>query len=292
MSVATGSTTSALLNTAGLSGAQVGAEVLLDLPNKSVFMGQGGPALIKGYSVANGYTLSAPVIAGRSTTSRTRGTDDNNELTFSALSGTAVQFTKQSVYDAWQLDDMQYNDMRPEELRSLILGGTEQSVFALRNSVDAAVLGLYSSAAYSVGGGGVNFAIDALAEAKKRLKVGNAQGRIYAVLPATQDDKLSTCDELTRYDARGEGRTMVDGTDAYKWQGIEIFTSGNCPTSGGVAHGLVFSEAGIRAVFRDLPKVSAWYQEERNSHRLKVVMDWAYANSFSDWIVDFQTTDA
>ena len=291
MAVLTGSSTAALFNTAGLSVAKYGLDILLDLPNLSVFMGQGQPSsLMKAYSVANGYTLHAPVMSGRSATARTAGTDDNNTITFSALSGTAVTFTPNFSYDAWAIDYQTMNKMTTQELAASLIAAREQSTLALKNVVDAAMLGLYSSATYDVGGAGADVTIGMLAEAKRRLEVANAPKPYYCVLPATQDDVLSQMDELNRVDIRGDNGTILNG-DKYRWHGIDIYVTGNCPTASSITHGLMFSAQALKAVFRDLPTIKAWDQENQFSYQMAVYMDWAYAVSFADWIVDINVQE-
>ncbi len=70
-----GHITTSLLSTAGLSPDQYGLEILPDLPNRSVFMGQGGPALVDAYSIGMGSTLYAPVLGARTVTAVTRGSE-------------------------------------------------------------------------------------------------------------------------------------------------------------------------------------------------------------------------
>jgi hypothetical protein len=280
--------TTSLLNTAGLSPNQYGLDVLLDLPNRSIFLGQGAPRLIQSYSIAEGSTLYAPLLSGRSATAIVRGSEPA-ALTYTAISGTAVSFTKRFTYDALQIGYATLNDMPPANLAAFLNGYKNLATRALANDVDSQVLGLYSTATNNVGGAGASFTISALASAIKFLEVANAPRPYYAVLPATQWAALAQTDELVRFDIRGEGNTIVNGT-GFRYQGVDIFVTGNVPTSAGTAHGLVFSEAGIIATFRDLPGVKDWDEPNTASRKMALFLDWAYANSFADWIVDFQTT--
>lgn len=284
-------TTTALLNTAGLSPNQYGLDVLLDLPNRSVFMGQGAPRLISSYSIGQGSTLYAPVVSARTASAITRGSEPAN-LTYQAIAGTAATFTKRFTYNALSIGYGSLNDMPPEQLAATLRAYQFQATRALANDVDTQVLGLWSSAAAgnTVGGGAVDFTIGNLADAIKLLEVANAPRPYYAVLPATQWDHLATTDELVRFDIRGEGSTIVNGT-GFRYHGCDIFVTGNCPTGGGIAHGLVFSSEGVIMTVRDLPGVKDWDDPDTASRRLAIFLDWAYANSFSDWIVDFQTRD-
>lgn len=281
-------TTTALLNTAGLSPNQYGLEVLLDLPNRSVFMGQGAPRLINSYSIGQGSTLYAPVVNGRTARAITRGSEPA-QLTFDAIGGTAASFTKRFTYNALSVGYGSLNDMPPEHLAATLTAYQTQATRALANDVDSAILGLYSSASSNVGGTGAEFSIGALASAIELLEVANAPRPYYAVLPASQWAALAQTDELVRFDIRGEGNTIVNGT-GFRYQGVDIFVTGNCPTSSGTAHGLVFSQEGIIMTVRDLPGVKDWDDPESACRRMAIFLDWAYANSFSDWIVDFQTT--
>lgn len=281
-------TTTSLLNTAGLSPNQYGLDVLLDLPNRSIFMGQGAPSLIQSYSIGEGSTLYAPLLAGRSATAITRGSEPS-ALTYTAISGTAASFTKRFTYDALQIGYGTLNDMPPANLAAFLNAYRFQAGRALANDVDTQILGLYASASSNVGGTGADFSIGALASAIELLEVANAPRPYYAVLPASQWSAIAQTDELVRFDIRGEGNTIVNGT-GFRYQGVDIYVTGNCPTSAGTAHGLVFSERGIIMTVRDLPGVKDWDDPDKASRCMALFLDWAYANSFSDWIVDFQTT--
>lgn len=280
-----------LLNTAGLSPDQYGLDVLLDLPNRSVFMGQGGPMLIKSYAIEKGNTLYAPTLGARSATAVTRGASETTAMTFTAISDSAVSFTKRFAYDAWEIGYPTLNDMPPAHLRATLLGLREQATMALKNDFDSQMLSLYSSAANTVGSSGVDFSVANLAEAIKLLEVANAPRPYAAVLPSTQWDHLAASDELIRFDIRGETSPIVTGT-GFRYFDVNIYTTGNVPTAAGAAHGLVFSRDGIIAAIRDFPVVKEWDEPEDFAMRMAIYVDFAYANSFSDWIVDFATSDA
>lgn len=276
-----------LLGTAGHAPDQFGREIVMDMPNQSVMI-----PLVQAYQIEKGETLTAPLTSARSLTSITRGSGETNSISFTAISDTGKTFTKAAAYDAFELGYPTLNDIPADRLAAEVSALKQQSTWACANNVDAALLGLYSSASANVGGGGVDFSIDLLAEAIKALKSANAPGRLFAVLPNTQWDHLAQTDELVRFDVRGEGNTIVNGT-GFRYHGVDIFTTGNVPTSGGVAHGLVFSEYGIRLAMRDMATVKEW-EEPANlaGYRCLVYLDYAYFNSFTDWIVDFQTTDS
>jgi len=293
-----GHISTSLLNTAGISPDQYGAEILLDLPNNSVMLGGNRPdpgvpgsPIVDAYAIAAGSTLYAPKLGARSATSITRGSEPTS-LTYSQISDTAGSFTKSAAYDAWSIPYTVVNDVPAERLAAELGGIRRQSAMAMGNSIDSSLLGLYSSAANAVGSSGVEFTIDNLAAAIKYLEVANAPKPYYAVLPSTQWDHLARTDELTRFDIRGEGGTLVNGT-GFRFQGVDIYTTGNVPTASGAAHGLVFSRMGIRVAIRDNVMVREWEEPQAfAAMRGLVFLDFAYLNSFTDWIVDFATTDS
>lgn len=280
-----------VLGTAGLSPDQFGAEIVLDLPNKSVFMGQGGPALVNSYLIAQGETLSVPKIGARTLTAVTRGTNETAAITFNTISDTAATFTKRFAYDAWEVGYPTRNDMPPDRLASTLNGVKEQATMAIANDVDSQLLSLYASASSNVGGAGADFSIGALAEGIEKLKVANAPGPYYAVLPSTQWAVLAQTQELIQYSIRGVQSPIAQesGDIAFNYAGVKIFTTGNVPVATGTAHGLIFSAWGIRMAIRDMATVKEW-EEPANlaAVRMLVFEDFAYVNTFSDWIVDFQ----
>lgn len=284
--------TTSLLSTAGYAADQFGLDSLLDLPNNSVFMGSGqGFSLVSVSNIGPGASLYLPVMGARTVTARTRGTSDNSDITATAIGDSKKSFTKRFVQDAIVFDQMALNDLDPARLRLHIDDWGAQARMAMGNDVDNTFLSLYSSAANTVGSAAGDFTIDALAEAKKLLRAANAPGPYFAVLPATQDDHLALTDELNRFDIRGNGDTAVNGPVngiKYRWQGVDIYTTGNCPTASNVAYGLVFSMQGIKAQFRNVPTIEEWREGKEMSTYLNMYMDYIYMNTFNDWIVAFQ----
>ena len=263
----------------------------MDLPNESVMLGGGGGALVNAIEVPKGEVLSLPLMGARtvSTRARTGTTDEGTQITFEALSDTAGTFTKRFSYNALAIGYEALNDMEPDRLAASIAAHRAQMLPALGNDIDVQLLGLYTSASANVGSGGGNFAIGDLSEAIRRLRVANAPRPYVAVLPETQWDHLASTDELTRFDIRGESNVPNGG--AFRYQGVDIFTTGNVPTASNVAHGLVFSKAGIRLVMRDEATVKDWDDPDSFSMKLAIYQDFVYINTFTDWIVDFQTID-
>jgi len=289
-----GVSTTTILNGIGLSLNQVSADIMLDMPNNSVFLGQGGPALIDAAVIPAGATLSQRTLTARSATARTRGTDDGKAITFSALAGSKGSYTKRFAYDAFYLDYAARNDMSDAEYRQTIDAWIDAGKRALANDFDSQILALYSSAASSTGGAGIDVTTALLAEARKLLLVANAPrpNEYFAVLPATQDDKLAQIAELNNANVRGGGSAPMVTNEQYSFHKMRIFTTGNVPTATSIAHGMVGSPDGVKVAIRDMPTVKIWDDPDTLSWKHAIYMDWAYVNTFNDWIVDFQTTDA
>jgi hypothetical protein len=278
-----------ILATAGHLPDTWGAEIALDLPNKSVMM-----PLVEAYSMAPGDTMSLPKMGARTVTARVRGAgnDEGEAVVFSALSDTAATFTKRAAYDGMAYDYLAINDLGPERLSASVNAHKDQAVRAMANDLDAQLLSLYSSASANVGGAG-DFAASDLAEAIRLLQVANAPTPYYAVLPATQWDHLAADSSIVQSQIRGDAviPTSAGLTDGFNYHGVRIFTTGNVPTASSVAHGLVFSSAGIRLIMRSAPTIKDWDDPDTMSLKTLIWQDFAYTNSFSDWIVDFQTVD-
>ena len=279
-----------LLRTAGHLPDTWGAEIALDLQNKSVMM-----PLVESYSMEPGDTMNMPVLGGRTVTARVRGSGQNegDAITFQALSDSDVAFTKRAGQNALALDVLAVNDLGPARLSATLMAHRTQATASLANDIDTQLLGLYSSAASNVGSGVGDFAVADLAEAIRLLQVANAPTPYYAVLPATQWDHLAADSAIVESQIRGDAviPTSAGLTDGFNYHGVRIFTTGNVPTASNVAHGLVFSSAGIRLIMRSSAVVDDWYDEGTMSHKLNIWQDFAYLNSFSDWIVDFQSID-
>jgi len=295
MAVATGWSGQTLLGTAGHSPDVWAREIVLDLPNKSVMLGGGsGAALINAIEVPKGQVLSLPKLGGRTVSTRDRSTTaadnvDGGTPTYAALSDTAGTFTKRFSYNALALGYEALGDMGPAELSMSLQAHRDQMLMALANDIDAVTLALYSSATYDVGSPIGDFQIADLAEAIRRLEVANAPGPYKCVMPNTQWDHLAQTDELTRFDIRGES-PVPNGT-GFRYHGCDIFTTGNTTTASNIAHGLVFSPEAIRLVMREGVVVKDWDDPNTFSQKLAMYQDYAYVNTFTDWIVDFQTID-
>lgn len=275
-------TTTALMVTAGLTQDEAALEVMLDLPEKSLFLGMGGPQNCRVVNIPKGDDLTMPIVSGRAPGARSRTTNTTADLSFTALSGTAATFTKSYEYDAFELSFQARNDISDQKLGLLVQASLDQSKMGAGNNIDASILGQYSSATYSVGSAASDFSIAALAEAKQRLKVAHAPGRYICVMPATQDAAISQIDELTRFDIRGDGSTVVNGV-GYRWQGIDIYTSSNCTSQ----HGIVASVDNLMLVMRMMPEIHEWVAENQGAYRWALHMDYAYGLGFADWIVNF-----
>ena len=279
-----------LLRTAGHLPDTWGAEIALDLPNKSVML-----PLAQSYSMAPGDTMNMPVMGARTVVQRDRGSgqEEGDTLTFGALSDSDVAFTKRAAYNAMALDYLAVNDLGPQRLAASVAAHQEQAVRALANDIDAQVLGLYSSATYNVGSGVGDFASADLAEAIRRLQVANAPPPYYAVLPATQWDHIASDSSIVQSQIRGDSVSPSSAglSDGFNYHGVRIFTTANVPTATNVAHGLVFSSAGIRLIMRQSPTIKDWDDPQTMSLKTLIWQDFAYLNSFADWIVDFQTID-
>ena len=279
-------TTTSVLSTAGLSPNQYGTEVALDAANKSVMR-----PLVRTYNIAKGNTLYIPKVGTRSVTKRVRGTNDADNVTYAALSDTAVTFSKTFAVDALEISYESLNDMPAAHLAAWLNAEKSQMGSAVANQFDADTLGLYSVASDNVGDSSSNVSGAMLKEAIKALRVANAPGPYFIVLPETQWDHLADIDELTRFDVRGEGDTMQN-RQAFKLHGVMIFTTGNVPTAAGTSHGLAFSGEGIAAAMRDEIVIKEWDNPNNFTQRIAAYTDYAYANTFADWIVDIQTTTA
>lgn len=278
-----------LLRTAGHLPDTWGAEIALDLPNKSVMI-----PLVDAYSMAPGDTMNMPVLGGRTVTARSRGAgnEEGDQITFEALSDSDVAFTKRASYNALAIDQLAANDMGPEKMNASLAAHRAQAVPALANDLDSQLLSLYSSASTNVGGAS-DFAASDLAEAITLLQVANAPGPYYAVLPATQWDHIAADPSIVQSQIRGDAviPSSAGLNDGFNYHGVRIFTTGNVPTATSIAHGLVFSSMGIRLIMRSAAQVDDWYDADTMSYKLNIWQDFAYLNSFSDWIVDFQTND-
>ena len=289
MAAGTGWAHTGLLSTAGHLPDAWGAEIALDLPNKSVMM-----PLVEAYSMAPGDTMSLPKMGARTVTARVRGSgqDEGEAVVFSALSDTAATFTKRAAYDGMAYDYLAINDLGPERLAASVNAHKDQAVRAMANDLDTQLLSLYSSASTNVGGAS-DFAAADLAEAIRLLQVANAPTPYYCVLPATQWDHLAADSSIVQSQIRGDAviPTAAGLTDGFNYHGVRIFTTGNVPTASSIAHGLVFSSAGIRLIMRSAPTIKDWDDPDTMSLKTLIWQDFAYTNSFSDWIVDFATND-
>ncbi len=280
-----------LLRTAGHLPDTWGAEIALDLPNKSVML-----PLVESYSMAPGDTMNMPVMGARTVVQRDRGSgqEEGDTLTFGALSDSDVPFVKRAAYNAMALDYLAVNDLGPERLAASVNAHKDQAVRSLANDIDAQLLSLYSSAANSVGSGVGDFASADLAEAIRLLQVANAPTPYYFVGPATQWDHIAADSSIVQSQIRGDAviPTSAGLTDGFNFHGVRIFTTGNVPTASNVKQGLVFASAGIRLIMRQSPTIKDWDDPQTMSLKTLIWQDFAYLNSFSDWIVDFQTIDS
>ncbi len=247
--------------------------------------------MVNAIEVPKGEVLSLPLMPGRTLSTRPRsGTgNDGQDITFEALSQSAGTFTKRFSYNAMAVSYEALNDMEPDRLAMSIAAHKSQMMAALANDIDTRMLGLYSTASTNVGSGTGDFAIADLAAAIQKLESANAPKPYFAVLPATQWDHLATTDELTRFDIRGE--SPVPNGGGFRYHGVDIFITGNVPVASSVAHGLVFSKEGIRLVMRDQVTVKDWDDPDTFSQKLAMYQDFAYVNTFTDWIVDFKTVN-
>lgn len=283
--MATDNTYTSLLSTAGLSPNQYGLEVALDAANKAVMM-----PLVTMYPIPKGASLYIPKVGARSAAEITRGADETDAITYKNITDTAASFTKKFSYDALEMGYATLNDLPPAHLAATLNAVKAQMGSALANDVDSSLLGLYASASSNVGSSGDNVTYDLLIEAIRKLRVANAPGDYFIVLPETQWDHLAKIDELIRYEVRGEGSAITNGT-MFKLFGVSIFCTNNVPTAAGAAHGLAFSRGGIALAVRDMVTVKEWDEPNNFAYRLAVFSDYAYANTYTDYIVDFITTD-
>jgi hypothetical protein len=282
----TGVTTTALLSTAGLSPDQYGLQVAIDAANKSVML-----PLIRRYMIPEGSTLYIPKVGTRSATARTRGTDDSEQITFTALDDSAVSFTKKWTYDALAKSWATINDMPPANLAAWLNAERVQMGAALANQLDADILGLHASATTSVGSNAVDVSLPLLVEAIKALRVANAPEPYFMVFDETQWDHLAQIDELTRFDVRGEGDTIVN-RQAFRLHGVSIFTTNNVVAASSAANNIAFSGEAFAIAIRDMVKMVEWQDPDLFSTKLAAYSDYAYANTFADYFVRIQTTDA
>jgi len=290
LSAGTGWTHTGLLSTAGHLPDAWGAEIALDLPNKSVMM-----PLVEAYSMAPGDSMYLPKMGARTVTARVRGSaqDEGEAIVFSALSDTQGTFTKRAAYDGMAYDYLAINDLGPERLAASVNAHKDQAVRAMANDVDGQLLSLYASATYNVGGNTSDFAASDLAEGVRRLQVANAPPPYYCVLPATQWDHLAADSSIVQSQIRGDAVIPSNAglTDGFNYHGVKIYTTGNVPVADNVAHGLVFSSAGIKLIMRSAPTIKDWDDPDTMSMKTIIWQDFAYVNTFADWIVDFQTID-
>lgn len=283
-----------MLSNAGIAPDQYGLDVAADGANKSVMM-----PLVRNYVIEKGHALYIPVVGTRTVTARARSTetsgagtgDEGTAITFNALDDTKLTMTKRFVYDAFYLPWEAANDFPQAHRAAWFNAEVSQIGAALGNDVDGRLLALYSSASDSVGGSGDDTTLALLNSAIKKLRIANAPEPYSIVLPETQWDKLAGIRELTHFDVRGEGDTLTN-RQMFRLHGVNIFTTGNVPTASSTAHGLAFSGEGIRLAVRDMATVEEWRDGDTFTDKVAVFSDFAYVNTFSDWIVDFQTTDA
>lgn len=292
MPIATGHTTSALLNTAGISREEYGAQILLDYPNRSVMLAHN---LVTMYDVANGYTAEAPVVGARAVTDRTRGTDDGQSGTSSALDDSSVSFTKKSVYDQLQWDYMQNSDLRPEMVRAWLDAEGEQSAMAHANDFDAAILGLYSSAAAAnqIGGAGVHADITLIRQAISKARAANARGPYAFIFDETEWEHLDAIDELNRYDVTGipwvNKSASPDAMPDFIYKNIPIFCTGNVPAASSINHNMLITGGAVVVKMNEWIKVDDWEEKKDFSFYVRTWSDYRYALNQSDYIVDIQT---
>jgi len=262
-----------------------GMDIAMEAANQSVMM-----PLCTPFNVGSGNNEVIPFVGTRSVTARTRGTDDGNAIVASALNDSSRNFSKRTVYDAIKWDYMVDNDMDPIRLNSWLDGEKQQSAEAHANDFDEQTLGLYASASSSVGGA-TDVTLPLLKEAIKKLRVANAKGQYNIVLPETQWDHLADIDELTRFDIRGEGDTITN-KQAFRLHGVNIWTTNNVPTSGGVAHGLAFASSGIVYRLKTFLGVDDWNEKKDMAFYINTWADYRYAYTFANQLVDFQVNEA
>ena len=273
-----------VLNTAGIAPNQWGTEIARDLANKSVMLN-----LCEAYQVAPGNSLYIPTYPTRTANTITRGSSETAAISYTSVSNSAATFTKSASYDAIEIGYVTLNDLPPANLSAMLEAQKAAATDALVNTVDSAALGLYSTATYAVTETDITYA--GLTEAIRRLRVANAPAPYYIVLPETQWDHLAEIDQLIRFDVRGQAGPVSTG-QGFNMFGVNIFTTGNCPTSGGSAFGLAFSSRGIRLAVRNMATVKEWDEPGNLAYRMAIWCDFAYANTYADWIVKIETQDS
>lgn len=282
-----------MLSNAGIAPDQYGLEIVLDLPNKSVMLPR-----VRSYEIPLGHALYIPVVGARSVTARARSTetsgtgtgDEGSAITLNTLDDTKLTMTKRFVYDGFYMGFETLNDLPEANRNAWFRAEQDQITMALGNDMDTQLLNLYSSAANGVGSGGADASLGQINEAIKLLRIANAPAPYTIVYPETQWDHLADIDALTRFDIRGEGSTIVNG-QGFRLHGTDIVTSANVATSGGSAFGLAFSGEGIRVALRDQATVEQWRDSNTFTERVAIYSDFAYVNTFTDWIVQIETTD-
>jgi len=280
-------TTTALLNTAGISPDQYGLDVYITAANRSVLM-----PLVRRYLIEGGSTLYIPIVGTRSATARTRGTDDTELIVSTALDDTAASMTKRFTYDAISKSWATINDMPPAHLAAWLNAENVQMGAALANDFDSTVIAAVYSAATTnaVGSGAVDFSYDLFVSAIQKLRAQNAPEPYFAVLPETQWDHIAKTDEFTRYDARGEGDTMQN-RQSFRAHGVSVFTTNNVATSGGEAQAIVFSGEAIAVAIRNFAQIEQWSEQLYTANFLMAWADYAYAIPLENYACQFTTTD-
>ena len=274
-----GITTTTLLGTAKMAADQFGLQVAIEAVNRSVML-----PLSRRYIIPEGNALYIPKVGTRAVTALTRGTDDGVAWTYSALNDTGITMTKRATYDALAVDWLVMNDLTPDRAAAWLNAERSQMSAALANDFDTTLLGLHASiTTNTVGGAGVDVDYPLLISAIQKLRAANAPEPYFGVFDESQWDHLAAIDQLVRFDARGEGDTIVN-RQAFKMFGVQIYTTNNVVTSGGTtAKNMLFSGELFQVALRNLATVEDWRDQNTHANKLVVWQDIAYALSFENY---------
>lgn len=266
-----------LLNTAGIAPNQYGAEIVLDTLAQSIMLN-----LTESYAVPAGNTLYIPKMGTRSATALARGANEEEGVTFTAVSDTAASFTKRFVHDAISVGYATMNDLTPDRASMLATAYKAQASAALAHDIDSYILSLHASATTNeIGTAGVgHVTYDLLLEAVQAIRNTNAPGQRTIVLPEYEWTYLAKIDELIRFDVRGE--SPLSGRVGFRMFDVEIYTSGSCAAG----HGLAFTKPAIKTLIRDLATVKEWDDPGAPAYKTLVYADYAYSLVMEDWAAD------
>lgn len=208
-----------------------------------------------GLIAGGGDTLRVPFTAGIDARAKAAGVD----VTFDSPDGTAITIAiDKHYYAAMKIEDI----AKVQSNYDLKTAFQERLVEALARQIDTDLMALYSLAGTTVSGGAAIDDADILAvvAAFDASNTPSSQGGLRGVIGNYTKGDLLGVNKYTAYDQTGKTGKAVDGTDGLvgSLYGIDIFHSGNCPTST-TGKNLFFHKSAITKAVQLKPKLETEY---------------------------------